>query len=57
MIENYLLILTLSEKLNDINERFNAWTNKFTSNGVVASFITLGLFLILCIAINRFASK
>lgn len=54
---DYLDILTISQEINKINERFNAWTDKFTSNGVVASFLTLGLFLIICIAVSRFASK
>lgn len=54
---NYLELLTIGQEINKINERFNAWTNKFTSNGVVASFLTLGLFLIVCIAVSRFANK
>lgn len=54
---DYLSILTIGEEMNKINERFNAWTDKFTSNGVVASFLTLGLFLIVCIAVSRFSNK
>lgn len=54
---DYLSILTISEEMNKINERFNAWTDKFTSNGVVASFLTLGLFLIVCIAVSSFSNK
>ena len=48
---------TKSKKEKNKNDRFNAWTDKFTSNGVVASFLTLGLFLAVCMAINHFANK
>jgi len=57
MINKYLTILTLSEQIKNMNEKFNAWTNKFTDNGIVASLITVGLFIILCISISHFANK
>ena len=57
MINNWISILTIREEINKLNERFNAWTDKFTSNGVIASFLTLGLFLAVCVAINHFANK
>ncbi len=54
---NNLNIITIAEELTKINDKFNAWTDKFTSNSVVASFLTLGIFLIACIGINYFANK
>lgn len=57
MYTNYLNILSIAEKLNEINEKFNAWTDKFTDNGVVASVITVVIFIIACIAVNNFANK
>lgn len=50
-------IVTISQTLEDLNKKLDTWTDKLTSNGVLASILTLGVFLIACIAINHYASK
>lgn len=50
-------IVTISQTLENLNQKFNAWTDKFTSNGIFASILTLGVFLVVCIAINHYANK
>ena len=52
-----LELIALSENLNKINDDFNAWTNKLTSNGFVAGIITVIVFRILCIIVNNIANK
>lgn len=57
MLYNYLSILSLSTFMNDLNQKFNMFTDKFTNNGLSASFITIGLFIVLCIIVSRSANK
>lgn len=53
----YIDILTFSDTLNKINDSFNSWTDKFTSNDLVASFITVGVFIIFSFIISKNANK
>lgn len=57
MYDIYMNIVTISQTLEDLNKKLDTWTDKLTSNGVLASILTLGIFLIVCIAINHYASK
>lgn len=52
-----IYLLTFQQSLNKINDNFNAWTDKFTSNSFVAGLITLGVFVVLCVIINNIANK
>jgi len=53
----YIDILTFSDTLNKINDSFNSLTDKFTSNDLVASFITVGVFIIFSFIISKNANK
>ena len=50
-------IITLGQKMKEINDRFYAWTDKLTSNGLVASCLTLVFFIVICLAVSSFAKK
>jgi hypothetical protein len=52
-----IYLITFADKMTEINDKFNTWTDKLTSNSVVASFLTLGVFLLLCLFINNHANK
>lgn len=57
MFYRYLEILTISQQLDELNRKFNTLTDKFTSNGLGASAITLIFFIVICLAITKFSSK
>ncbi len=55
---NYFFeILTLSGQLQEINDKFNAWTDKLTSNGIGASAITVVFFIVVCLSVVGFSKK
>ncbi|MCI8547431.1 MAG: hypothetical protein HFJ38_00930 [Bacilli bacterium] len=53
----YIDILTLAETLNELNEKFNAWTDKFSNGGAIAGVLTLVFFIIVCVGLSSFANK
>ena len=57
MIYKFLEILTLGGQLQEINDKFNAWTDKLTSNGIGASAITVIFFAIICLSVIGFSKK
>ncbi len=52
-----LYVLNLSSTLSDIALKFEQLINKLTSNGTIASFLTIAVFVILCLIVGNMANK
>lgn len=53
----YMNIMTLSETLGELNDKFNNWTDKFSNGGALAGVVTIGFFVIVCIGLSKLANK
>jgi len=54
---NFLMKSELSKKLDLINEKFNAFVNKYIGDGVGAMVIVLAIIIIAIIAVRGFSKK
>ena len=57
MIYNMFSMGDIGKSISKIVENFFGAIDKITDNGVLASFITIGIFLLLCLIINNIANK
>ena len=53
----YINNIISSDTVNTISTKLGSYTDRFVSNGPVASLITVALFIVLCIIINNNANK
>lgn len=54
---NILLKSEISKKLDSINDRFNAFVNKYIGDGLGAMLIILALIIVSIIVVRNFAKK
>lgn len=54
---NILLKSEISKKLDSINDRFNAFVNKYIGDGLGAMVIILALIIVSIIVVRNFAKK
>lgn len=55
-----MMLLNLAElnrKISRLNEQFNAWTDKFTSNSMFAIIVTIIMFILAIAVIGSLSKK